>query len=72
MGADTEEMISQVRQTRQQADTLIGAVHDCRLAWLEFCDAWKAVMAHAREVNAESRNHRHIGVLRRALAQKIR
>ena len=72
MRAETEKMISQVRQTRQEADRLIGAVRECRRAWLEFCDAWKAVMSQAREVRAESRNHRHIALLRRALAQKRR
>ena len=72
MSADAEEMISQVRQTRQHAEALAGALHDGRSAWLEHCDAWKAVISEAREALAESRNQRHIAVLRRALAQRTR
>ena len=72
MSADTEEMISQAWQTREQADQLVGAVRDARPAWLELRDAWKAVRSQAREAQAESRNQRHIAILRRALAQKTR
>jgi hypothetical protein len=72
MSADAEEMISQVRQTREHADALEGALHEGRSAWLKHCDAWKAVMAEAREALAESRNQRHIAILRRALARRTR
>jgi len=72
MSADTEEMISQAGQTRQRAGELVGALRDARLAWLELCDAWKAVRSQAREARAEGRNQRHIAILRRALAQKTR
>jgi len=72
MSADAEDTISQIRQTRQHADALLGAVQEGRSAWLECCDAWKAVVAQAREACAESRNQRHIALLRRALARKAR
>jgi len=38
--------------------------------WLERRRAWMALLWRAREVRAESRNHRHVAILRRALNQK--
>ena len=72
MSADAEEMISQVRQTRQHADVLVRALHEGRSAWLEHCDARKAMISEAREACAESRNQRHVALLRRAIAHRTR
>ena len=70
MSAEAEEMISHVRQMRQQTDALVSALHQGRATWEQYCDALKAVIAEAREACAESRNQRHIALLRRALAHK--
>ena len=68
MSADLEEMIALIQQTRHHADEL-GA-HDGRSAWQECRDAWEATRLRAREVRAESRNHRYVAMLRRALARR--
>jgi hypothetical protein len=42
------------------------------IAWARLRRAWAALIAHAREVTAESRNHRHVAVLRRAIQLRQR
>ena len=71
MSADSEDLISQVRQTRLHSDKLAATLHDRAPGWVQAYQAWKALLSQAREARAETRNHRHIAVLRRALSQKL-
>ena len=70
MSADLEEMIALIQQTRHHADELGAVAPDGRSAWQECRDAWEATRLRAREVRAESRNHRYVAMLRRALARR--
>ena len=67
MSADSEEMISQARRTRARANQLVAAVHHGLYGWREGSEAWQRLMSWAREVRADSRNHRHVALMRRAL-----
>jgi len=71
MNADSGEMVSQARQARQLPDDLAATLHEQHPDWPRFREAWKALMSWSREVRAETRNQRHVAILRRALTQKI-
>jgi len=71
MDAESEKIISQARQTQQVSGKLVASLTSSdRPAWDELLDAWKALRVRARQTRADSRNHRHVAVLRRAIRQK--
>ena len=72
MSADSMETNSQVWHGTPQESAEVEAPANMRADanWLQYRGAWTALLWRAREVRAESRNHRHVAILRRALNQK--
>jgi len=50
---------------------MVDAAHPA-ITWARLRRTWAALIEHAREVRAETRNHRHVAVLRRAVDHRLR